>query len=116
MAEKSTVLKWTEDRVKVLVETYDKANPATVDAAAEALSVSKRAVISKLVNLKLYVTPEKVVKAKKDDGPSKKEILARIDAEGSRIGMAKFSEGFDAATKPALTRLADTLARIPEAE
>ena len=98
------VAKWGDEVVTALVEGYD--GEASEDVRAEqvadlmdSLEKSKREVVGKLVSLKLYVAPEKKVAAKKDEGPTKKEILRAIEDTGFDVS------GFEGATKDALNRL-----------
>lgn len=91
---------WDADKVATLKAGYDPDNSdASVAKLMETLNKSKRMVVGKLVSEKVYVAPEKPKAAKKDDGPTKGEILTSIKAKGFDI------EGFDNATKAALSRL-----------
>ena len=99
MAETAKAPKWTEDRVATLRSMYVPGDRSTVDAAAETLEVTPRAVIGKLVSIKEYVAPEKPVRAKKDDGPLKGELLNELAGLGYDV------DGLDGATKAAISRL-----------
>jgi len=99
--------KWTQDASQKAVSMYVEADKSqnSLDDIARALSteevqVSRRQVIAKLTSEKVYIRPEPAPKAPKDEGPTKAEIMARISATGFD------TEGFEGATKPALTRLA----------
>jgi len=92
--------KWTEEDVKVLMSIYDpEDSDNTVLAAMKELNRSKRSITGKLVSEKAYVAPEKPVRQKKDEGPTKGEILTSL----AKLGYDP--EGLDAATKPALKTL-----------
>ena len=101
--------KWSEQDVNTLTETYtpdaeDFDSDAAVESLMETLGRSKRQVIGKLVHMGVYEAPEKAPKQPKDEGPTKGEILTEIKSYGFEI------EGFDNATKPALSRLRDFVA------
>lgn len=53
---------------------------ASIEAIAEEIGKSVRSVRSKLVREGVYQAPEKPVKATRDNGPTKKEILIELDA------------------------------------
>lgn len=97
--------KWTENEVNTLVEGYDPAkNDESVEALMESLNRTKRQVIGKLVHMGVYVAPEKPKAQPKDEGPTKSEILADV----AKLGFE--TEGFEGATKAALTRMRDFVA------
>ena len=81
----------------------------SLKALADELGKTERQVRAKLVHMGLYRAAEKPVAEPKDEGPTKKEILAAIEARGFN------TEGFDGATKAALSRLRDSLPAV-EAE
>ena len=100
--------KWTDDDLATLTAGYDAANSEeSVKALAAKMGRSHRSVIGKLVSEGLYVKPAAKPAAKRDEGPSKKEILAKIDGLGSFN-----SEGMEQATKPALQRLYEFLVEV----
>ena len=77
------------------------ANPSdeTVDAlTASFVGKTRRSVIAKLVSLGIYVKPEKSVKTAKDEGPTKKDLLAAIEAVNPDFPL----EGITPATKDAI--------------
>lgn len=93
---------WTKEEADKLVGIYDPENSdATVAEAMKELNRSKRSIQGKLVSEKLYVAPEKPAPKKKDEGPTKGEILTALVENGFPV------EGLDAATKPALTNVLD---------
>lgn len=85
------------------VEAYQAGK--TVEEIGVTLGKSKRSVISKLVQLKAYVAPEKPVKAVVEKGPTKVEILASLKDAGVPV------EGLEVAKREALIRLRDFVAR-----
>lgn len=102
--KKEKKFKWNEDSEKRLIAIYDPANSgATVEAAAKEFGVSTRAVISKLVSLEKYQTPQKAKSAKmEDEGPTKKDIQKALKAKMN-------IEGSDGATKAFLLAVAEVL-------
>lgn len=106
MTEKAKKFKWNEELAGKVVDAYEASDKsqAALDAIAAEIGASRRMVQGKLVSMKLYVPMEKPKKeTKKDEGPSKKEILYAISKSGVSV------EGLEGATKPALTRVADAL-------
>lgn len=75
----------------------------SVDALAEAFGKSKRSVIAKLVREGVYVAQEKPKAAKRDEGPTKKELLRTLEDAAPQLPI----EGFVNVTKEALTALID---------
>ena len=67
---------YTDEMVVAITASYEAGTP--VEDIAEAIGKSKRSVISKLVREGVYVAAEKP-KAKRDNGPSKKELLNRLE-------------------------------------
>ena len=94
---------YTDEMVETAVSMYQELGNDGLDQIAEAVGKSVRSIRSKLVREGVYVaTPKKV--AVKQDGPSKKEILRTIEADGFDV------TGFEGATKSALTRLLGAIA------
>jgi hypothetical protein len=98
---------YTESQVATLVEAY-KAKPASVSNAefcaewGKTLNKPPRSIVSKLSRESVYVAePKGAKKAVKDDGPSKKDLFAKLDSAGFS------SEGLDGATKAAIQRVLD---------
>jgi len=91
---------WNEEKATTAVKMYDPdRSDETVEAIMEALGASKRQVVGKLVSEKVYQAPEKPAPKKKDDGPTKGELLTRLEKAG-------FSpDGLDNANKDAIKRL-----------
>lgn len=96
MADTAKVQNYTDEMTTAIVEGYQAGQ--TVEALAEQIGKSVRSVRSKLVREGVYVAQPKA-KARKDEGPTKKEILRDIEATGFDV------EGFQGATKEALSRL-----------
>lgn len=103
MAETATAKapKWDEKTVEILRTEYVPGNQASVDRLVEKLNRTNRQVIGKLVNMGVYVAPEKPAKQARDEGPTKAEILEKIAATGFD------TTGFENAKKDALFRLQD---------
>jgi hypothetical protein len=89
--------------VDSMIEMYNEVGNDGLDDIAETLGKTVRSVRSKLVREGVYVASPKKTAAKQD-GPSKKEILRDIEAEGFDVS------GFEGATKAALTRLMGVVA------
>jgi hypothetical protein len=89
--------------VDSMIEMYNELGNDGLDEIAESLDKTVRSVRSKLVREGVYVASPKKTAAKQD-GPSKKEILRDIEAQGFDV------TGFEGATKAALTRLMGVVA------
>ena len=100
---------YTEAQTKALVEDYLAGK--TVDEIAEATGRAVRSVRSKLVREGVYVAAEKPVKAKREEGPTKKELLRDLESLAPHFPI----EGFVNATKEALIALIDHLESEAEA-
>jgi hypothetical protein len=93
---------YTEAQTKQMIEDYRAGQ--TVEAIAEAMGKAVRSVRSKLVREGVYVAEEKAPKAKREEGPTKKELMRELEA------VAPFEvEGFMNATKEAIRSLIDLL-------
>ena len=96
---------WGEDETAKAVSMYSeltgdgRSSPDAVEEIAKVLQRTKRSVQGKLTSEKVYVAPEKKPAAKKDEGPTKKEILDSIE------GLGFDPSGLESATKPALERV-----------
>jgi hypothetical protein len=95
---------YTAEMVDSMIEMYNEVGNDGLDDIAETLGKTVRSVRSKLVREGVYVASPKKT-AMKQDGPSKKEILRDIEAEGFDVS------GFEGATKAALTRLMGVVAQ-----
>ena len=98
------VANYTVETTAQAVSMYNDLGNEGMDAIAEALNRSVRSVRSKLVREGVYVPIVKPEKAKREEGPTKKEMLNELES------LATFNvDGFMGATKPALQSLIDYL-------
>ena len=104
MSNTEKKVNYSDEQINLLRTMYAEKGNAGLEEIAAKLEKSVRSVRAKLVREGLYVTPDKPVKAAKEEGPSKKELLSQLDAMGFE------SKGFDGATKEALGRLIARLA------
>ena len=95
---------YTPEMVDSMIEMYNEVGNDGLDDIADTLGKTVRSVRSKLVREGVYVASPKKTAAKQD-GPSKKEILRDIEAQGFDV------TGFEGATKAALTRLISVVAQ-----
>ncbi len=93
--------KWDEARTAQAAELYAKSDKSidALKAIGEAMEVSHKSVIGKLVNLGVYEVQVRERKVPVDLGPSKKELMATIRATGYD------ADGLEGATKPAIERV-----------
>ena len=92
---------YTEDMAAIAVLDYQAGVP--IEDIAVAINKSVRSVRAKLVREGVYVALEKKSPSAKDDKPSKKELLLELER------VAPFPvEGFQGATKEAITNLLNT--------
>ena len=73
---KEAKVNYTEEMTAAIVERYTSGE--TVESIAESIGKAVRSVRSKLVREGVYVAPEKGVKAKREEGPTKKELLIAL--------------------------------------
>jgi hypothetical protein len=93
---------YTPAQTAQMVSDYQSGQ--TVESIAESMGKAVRSVRSKLVREGVYVATEKAVKAKREDGPTKKELMRDLES------VAPFQvEGFANATKEAIQSLIDLL-------
>lgn len=93
---------YTEAQVAQMIADYQAGQ--TVEAIAEAMGKAVRSVRSKLVREGVYVAAEKAPKAKREEGPTKKELLRELEA------IAPFPvDGLMNATKEAIQAVIDHL-------
>ena len=102
MAEKAKQ-NYTEEMTAAIVERYGAGE--TVEAIAESIGKAVRSVRSKLVREGVYMAAEKPAKSKREEGPTKKELLRDLEALAPNLPI----EGFVNATKEAITALIDHL-------
>ncbi len=91
---------YTDDQVSKVVEMYAELGNDGLEAIAEAVEKSVRSVRSKLVREGVYVAAPRAKAARKDMGPSKKELLNDLE---TIVGFDV--TGFSGATKPAIQEL-----------
>ena len=87
---------YTAEMTAAIVDQYQ--NGVSVDEIATDMGKSVRSVRSKLVREGVYVAKAKPA-AKRDNGPTKKELLIELEATGFDVN------GFEGATKDAIMRL-----------
>ena len=95
---------YTAEMVSSMIEMYSELGNDGLDQIADTLGKSVRSVRSKLVREGVYVAKPKVA-ARKQDGPTKKELLRDLEATGFDVA------GFEGATKDALVRLMGVVAQ-----
>ncbi len=99
---KSANPKWTLPEVDKVVGMYDGGKGMSVVDIAEAQGRTEKSVQGQLTHKGVYVKAEKPVAHPKDDGPSKADIMARIEETGFDM------EGGSGANKAFLQRLLDS--------
>ena len=87
---------YTAEMTAAIVDQYQAG--VSVDEIATDIGKSVRSVRSKLVREGVYVAKAKPA-AKRDNGPTKKELLIELEATGFDVN------GFEGATKDAIMRL-----------
>ena len=92
---------YSPELTDAIVADYQAGTP--VEDIADAIGKSVRSVRSKLVREGVYVAAEKP-KAKRDNGPSKKELLARLEEVDPNAPLG----GLMGATKEAISWAIDT--------
>jgi hypothetical protein len=93
---------YTAEQTAAMVERYQAGE--SVEAIAESIGKAVRSVRSKLVREGVYVAAEKPAKAKREEGPTKKELIRELEA------IAPFPvEGLMNATKEAIQAVIDHL-------
>lgn len=73
---KEAKVNYTDEMTAAIVERYTSGE--TVETIAESIGKAVRSVRSKLVREGVYVAPEKGVKAKREEGPTKRELLITL--------------------------------------
>jgi len=100
-SEKNT--NYTPEMLEKILEMYAEVGNEGLEDIATAFDKTVRSIRSKLVREGAYVASPKGATAKAD-GPSKKELLRDIESHGFD------TEGFEGATKIALSRLLGLIA------
>ncbi len=101
MAERAKAAKAENYPAEVLARVLSEYEAGvSVEQIADSIGKSVRSVRSKLVREGVYVAAPKAAKAKREEGPTKKELLRELEA------VAPFAvEGFQNATKEAIAAL-----------
>lgn len=108
---------YTEEQTQAIIADYQAGK--TVEEIAEATSRAVRSVRAKLVREGVYVAQEKPVKAPKEEGPTKKEMLIELDSLVKAYDLPMKTDGLMQATKEAIQSVIDTIRAMaidPEAE
>lgn len=94
---------YSDEMVATITRMYEELGNAGLETIAEAVNRPIKSVRAKLVNLRVYQASEKPAKVARDDGPTKKELVARI---GELTGFnADTLDGLMPANKDALNRI-----------
>ena len=94
---------YSAELTAAIVERYTAGE--TVETIAESIGKAVRSVRSKLVREGVYVAAEKAPAAKREEGPTKKELLRDLEALAPDLPI----DGFVNATKEAISALIDHL-------
>lgn len=100
---------YTQEDTNKLIALYDELGNDKMDEIAKEMGKSIPSVRSKLVREGVYVPQDKTVKAKKIDGPSKKDLLAEL-----RALTGGEHDGLMGATKAAIQEIIDLLPKEEE--
>ena len=100
---KEAKVNYTAELTAAIVERYTAGE--SVETIAESIGKAVRSVRSKLVREGVYVAVEKPKAAAKDEGPTKKELLAVLESLAPQFPI----EGFVNANKDALAALIEHL-------
>jgi len=73
---KEAKVNYSEELTAAIVERYTSGE--SVETIAESIGKAVRSVRAKLVRENVYVAPEKGAKAKREEGPTKKELLITL--------------------------------------
>ena len=105
---KEAKVNYTEAQTSQMIADYQAG--ATVEALAEAMGKAVRSVRAKLVREGVYVAPEKGVKSKREEGPTKKELLIAL----ADVWPDAPVDGLVNATKEAIASLITHLEMVDE--
>jgi hypothetical protein len=78
-AEKKTTVNYTDAQIAQMTEMYAELGNEGLEDIATALNKSVRSIRSKLVREGIYQAAPKKTAAKKDMGPTKKELLNQLE-------------------------------------
>ena len=98
---KEKAVNYTPEMVETAIQMYVELGNDGLDAIAERLGKNVRSVRSKLVREGVYVAPVKGASTAKNDGPTKKELLAELRG----VTPFDFGDGLNGATKDAIKDL-----------
>lgn len=77
---KTKTVNYTAEMVNRIVSMYEELGNEGLDEIAEAVGRPVRSVRSKLVREGVYIASPKAPKAKREDGPTKKDLLNELEA------------------------------------
>jgi hypothetical protein len=100
---KQAKVNYSDEMTAAIVDRYQAGE--TVEAIAESIGKAVRSVRSKLVREGVYVAAEKPKASKREEGPTKKELLRDLESLAPHLPI----DGFVNATKEAITALIDHL-------
>jgi hypothetical protein len=106
---KEAKVNYSEELTAAIVERYTSGE--AVETIAESIGKAVRSVRAKLVREGVYVAPEKGVKAKREEGPTKKELLISL----SDVWPDAPVDGLVNATKEAISALIAHLEVVDDA-
>lgn len=106
---KEAKVNYSEELTAAIVQRYEAGE--SVEDIAESIGKAVRSVRSKLVREGVYVAAEKPAKAKREEGPTKKELLRDLESLAPHLPI----DGFVNATKEALSALIQHLETEAEA-
>jgi len=96
---KEAKVNYSDELTAAIVQRYTSGE--SVETIAESIGKAVRSVRAKLVRENVYVAPEKGVKAKREEGPTKKELLITL----SEVWPDAPVDGLVNATKEAIASL-----------
>jgi hypothetical protein len=105
---KEAKVNYTTEMTAAIVDRYTAGE--TVEAIAASIGKAVRSVRSKLVREGVYTAAEKPKGAKREEGPTKKELLRELKALAPDLP----NDGFVNATKEAITALIQHLSAMAD--
>ena len=96
---KEAKVNYTPELTDAIVQRYESGE--SVEAIAESIGKAVRSVRSKLVREGVYVVAEKPKGAKREEGPTKKELLRELESLAPHLPV----DGMVNATKEAISAL-----------
>lgn len=79
MADAKTKVNYTDEMVQTILDMYAELGNAGMEQIAQAIGRPVRSVRSKLVREGVYVATPKAPKVERDEGPTKKELIAQLE-------------------------------------